>query len=47
LDERRVALKKGDESRYEQIVQLMNLKEELLIQEKIIYITNKLGITEG
>jgi len=47
LDERRAALKKGDESRYAQICQLMQLKEELLTQEKIMYATDKLGITEN
>jgi hypothetical protein len=47
LDERRSALKNGNESRYAQICQLMQLKEELLIQEKIMYATNKLGITEN
>jgi len=46
LDERRLALKNGDHTRYVEIVQLMNIKEELLIQEKLLYITKVLNISE-
>lgn len=43
---RRQALKDGDEALYAQIVEEMTKKEETLVQDKLISIIDRLGISE-
>jgi hypothetical protein len=39
-------LKDGDEAKYESLVRQMTQKEEQLVQQKLISIIDKLGISE-
>lgn len=43
---RREALKNNDEKKYEEIVMEMTQQEEILVQDKLVEIISKIGLTE-
>lgn len=46
IADRREALQKNDDKKYEEIVMEMTQREEILVQDKLVEIIEKIGLTE-